>query len=218
LKGWGTPSYPDRVLYYVRGFDSTAKRYTYEINPRFGNTRPSATTFRVPFRATIDVQLDFGRPLDEQQIDRMLRTGRNGNPGAKLDSAGIVRRFCGNLPDWYNEIVQQTDSLLLTRDQVEALRAARTQYMRRVMAHWGEFASFLAAVPDRYDAKTLAARQKKATDDAWEIARQEAHAALPKILTSAQLNLLPGNASMLFNARQPLVGVRFFSASACDVR
>jgi hypothetical protein len=214
-KGWGTPSFPDRVLYYARGFDSASKRFIYDVNPRFGNTRPSATTFRVPFRATIDVQLDFGRPLDEQQINRMLRNGRNGNPGAKLDSVAIVRRYCGNLPDWYNEIIQQTDSLLLTRDQVETLRDARAKYLARVMAHWGAFARYLAAVPDRFDNKELAAQQKKVTDDAWEIGRQEAQATLPKILTTPQLNLLPGNAGFLYKSKQPITGVRYFSSNAC---
>jgi hypothetical protein len=214
-RGWGTPSFPDRVLYYARGFDSTSKRFVYDVNPRFGNTRPSATTLRVPFRATIDVQLDFGRPIDEQQIQRMLRNGRNGNPGAKLDSAAIVRRYCGNLPDWYNEIIQQTDSLLLTRDQVETLRDARAKYLGRVMAHWGEFARYLAAVPDRFDNKELAARQKKVTDDAWEIARQEAQSTLPKILTTPQLNLLPGNSGFLYKAKQPITGVRYFSSNSC---
>jgi len=215
LKGWGTPSFPDRVLYYVRGFDSTTKQYQYEVNPRFGNTRPSATTFRVPFRVTLDFSMSFGPSGDEQQIDRMLRRGRNGNPGPRLDSAAIVRRYCGNLPDWYNDIIQQADSLLLTRDQVDALRAARESYMQRIRAHWGRFAEHLASIPDSYDTKALAKEQTEATDEAWDIAREDAQTTLPKILTPTQLTILPGNSRFIYESKEPIRGTRYFSTLSC---
>jgi hypothetical protein len=215
LKGWGTPAFPDRVLYYVRGFDSTTRNYRYEVNPRFGNTRPSATTFRTPFRVTLDVSMTFGPSYDEQQVERMLRNGRNGNPGPKLDSAAIVRRYCGNLPDWYGEILRQADSLLITREQSEGLTAARTAYVSRIREHWGRFASFVAATPDRYDLKELVKAQTDATDMAWDIARDEAQTTLPKFLTPTQLKLLPGNAGYLFHSTEKVRGARFFSTSTC---
>src|SRR5262245_25384732 len=215
LKGWGTPSFPDRVLYYVRGFDSTAKRYSYEVNPRFGNTRASATTLRTPFRATLDISMSFGPSNDEQQINRMLRNGRNGNPGVKMDSAAIVRRYCGNLPDWYNEILNQTDSLLLSRDQVDTLRAARTSYRARLQAHWGAFAGRLAGTPDQYVLKELVQAQTDVTDAAWDIARTEAQTTLPKVLTPVQLKILPGNSRFIFESKEPIRGTRFFSSLAC---
>jgi hypothetical protein len=215
LKGWGTPSFPDRVLYYARGFDSTERRYRYEVNRRFGDTRPSATTFRVPFRVTLDISLNFSPNNDAQQIDRMLRNGRKGNPGVRLDSAAIVRRYCGNLPDWYNEILRQTDSLLLSRDQVEALQAARAKYQATLRDHWGRFASFLAGTPDHYDVKGLTQRQTEVTDAAWDIARTEAQTTLPKVMTPVQLKLLPGNSRFIFESKEPIRGVRFFSSLAC---
>jgi hypothetical protein len=215
LKGWGTPSFPDPVLYYVRGFDSTARRYKYEVNPRFGDTRPSTTTLRAPFRLTLDMSMSFGPSGDEQQINRMLRPGRNGNPGAKLDSTAIVRRYCGNLPDWYNEIIQQADSLLLTRDQVEGLRAARTAYQARVRAHWGHFAARVASTPDQYDATTIVKQQTEATDAAWDLARDEAQRVLPTILTPVQLKILPGNSRMMFESKEPIRNIRYFSTLSC---
>ena len=215
LKGWGTPSYPDPVLYYVRGFDSTAKRYRYDVNPRFGNTRATATTFRTPFRVTLDFSMNFGPSNDEQQVERMLRNGRRGNPGVRLDSAAIVKRYCGNLPDWYNEIISQADSLLLSRDQVDSLRARRAAYMERIRAHWGRFASKLAATGDDYDLAALVKQQVAATDEAWEIARVEAQTTLPKILTPTQLKILPGNSSTMYNAKEPIKGIRYFSTLSC---
>jgi len=215
LKGWGTPSYPDAVLYYVRGFDSTAKRYRYDVNPRFGNTRATATTFRTPFRVTLDFSMNFGPTNDEQQVERMLRNGRRGNPGVRLDSAAIVKRYCGNLPSWYNEIISLSDSLLLSRDQVDSLRARRAAYMERVRSHWGRFAAKLAATGDDYDLPDLVKQQMVATEQAWEIARVEAQTVLPRILTPTQVKLLPGNSNMLYTAKEPIKGIRFFSTLSC---
>jgi hypothetical protein len=215
LHGWGSPAVPDRVLYYARGFDSTTRQFRYEVNPRFGNTRPSATSFRVPFRVTLDVRMDFSRDGEQQQLDRLLTPGRNGNGRAKLDSAAIVRRYCGNLPNFYDNVLSQSDSLLLTRDQVDALRAASSNWAARIAAHWGQWAAELASLPDHYDVSDLAKRQTKLIDDAWEMARQEARATFPKILSPVQLKLLPGWAATFYQADKPMVGWRYFSTSQC---
>ena len=79
---------PDPVLFTVRGWDPTTQRFLYAVNPRFGNTRPSATTLRAPFRLTLDVSVDIGRQIEEQQVDRWLKPGRNGRGGAQGRRAG----------------------------------------------------------------------------------------------------------------------------------
>ena len=38
----------------VRGFDGTANRYKYEINPRFGSANPQFNAFRAPVTLTIE--------------------------------------------------------------------------------------------------------------------------------------------------------------------
>jgi len=58
-------------------------------------------------------------------------------------------------------------------------------------------------------------RQNTLINDAWEIARQEAQTTLPKILSPVQLKLLPGNARLLYNAKEPLTQIRYFSTAAC---
>src|SRR6185503_7675177 len=50
LRGWGLQAVPDPVLYNVRGFDPSSRRFSYEVNPRFGNTNPALSTARAPFR------------------------------------------------------------------------------------------------------------------------------------------------------------------------
>jgi hypothetical protein len=87
--------------------------------------------------------------------------------------------------------------------------------MERIRAHWGRFASKLAATGDDYDLADLVKQQVAATDDAWEIARVEAHTTLPKILTPTQLKILPGNSSTMYNAKEPIKGIRYFSTLSC---
>src|SRR5207253_1360081 len=40
LRGWGQNPSPDAQLLYVRGFNAITREYTYEVNQRFGQTRP----------------------------------------------------------------------------------------------------------------------------------------------------------------------------------
>ena len=48
LKGWGQSPSPDQALLYVRGFDPMTQRFKYEVNQRFGATRPQFITLRSP--------------------------------------------------------------------------------------------------------------------------------------------------------------------------
>jgi len=212
LHGWGTPSYADPVLYYVRGFDAANKRFNYQVNPRFGDTRSTNSLLRVPFRITLDVTIDLSQDYDEQQLDRWMKPGRGSYTGPKLDSAALVKRFFTSLPDWYAEILSQTDSLLLTRDQVDALNDAKTKYTERLAQHWGQIAGYLAGLPDNYNSAEALKRETDAIVKAWAIAWQEAHDTLPKILSPLQLKMLPGNAKGLFEAKEAPTHNRFFMA------
>ena len=104
LRGWGGPAVPDQTLYTVRGFDGTQSRFVYAVNERFGNTRPTSTTLRAPFRMTLDVGIDIAPALSDQILDRWLRAGRAGQPGTKLSSAELARRFATTVPDPFAEL------------------------------------------------------------------------------------------------------------------
>ena len=145
LHGWGAAAIPDRTLYTVRGFDPTTSRFLYTVNPRFGSTQPSTNTVRAPFRLTLDVQLDIARSMPEQQLDRWLRPGRAGRSGQKLPAQEFLRRYQRTVPDPYGELLQQTDSLLLSTAQTTQIQDARTAYRARVDAMWTD----LSRVPRR---------------------------------------------------------------------
>ncbi|HEY7394049.1 MAG TPA: carboxypeptidase-like regulatory domain-containing protein, partial [Gemmatimonadaceae bacterium] len=58
--GWGQFVLPDPRLLIVRGFDAQSRSYTYQVNPRFGNTSPATSAFRNPVAVTAMVRVDVG--------------------------------------------------------------------------------------------------------------------------------------------------------------
>ncbi len=203
LHGWGTAAIPNPILYNVTGFDPSTNSFKYAVNPRFGDTRPSNTTYRTPFRIAIDIQMDLGPTIPQQQIDKWLRPGR-GARGTKLSATDLKRRYARDVPDPYKEILDQTDSLLLTRDQADSLKKIDAAYTQRMDSLWTSLANYLAALPDNFDTKTALKRQEDATDAGWEITRLDLQRTLPTILTPIQLQLLPGMSKTLFTAKEPV--------------
>jgi hypothetical protein len=158
------------------------------------------------------VRVDVGKLLPQQQLERWLRPGRT-TPGPRLTAEELKQRYSRNVPDPYAGILQESDSLLLTRDQVEQLQNAQARLRQRMDSLWTGLADYLASLGDHFDAASALKRQEDATDDAWEISRIEVQQVLSTTLTPAQLRLLPWPAQMLYNARERLKGIRMFGAA-----
>lgn len=192
LRGWGTAAYPDPVLYRPNGFDAAAERFKYVINPRFGNTQPSNTLLRTPFRVTLDISLQVGRSIAQQQLNRWIKPGRGGREGPKLSIKDLVRRYTRNVPNPYSDILEESDSLLLSRDQADALAKADTAYRQRIDSVWTTLSEYLASLPDDFDSAEALKRQEDAVEAGWELTRDDLKKTLPQILNPIQLKLLPG--------------------------
>ncbi|HTI65548.1 MAG TPA: carboxypeptidase regulatory-like domain-containing protein [Gemmatimonadaceae bacterium] len=201
LRGWGGPALPDRTLYTVRGFDPVNERFIYDLNQRFGSTSTAATTLRAPFRITLDVALDIAPSLPDQMLDRWLRPGRGGHEGKRITSDELVRRLQTTVPDPFAELLQQSDSLLLTDVQVTALQSIDAQYRAHVDASWRSLCDYLAALPDQYDFASASRRADDATDELWEYGRIEVQQRLAEVLTPVQTAMLSGWAGQMFRAR-----------------
>lgn len=210
LRGWGSTAYPDPTLYRVTGFDAAARRYQYVVNPRFADTRPSASTLRTPFRVTLDIQRSISPSVSRQQLDRMLRPGRGGRQGNRLTSKELVARYRRSVLDPYTTVIEEADSLLLQPSQITALQTAQAAYVARVDSIWSELADQLALLPDTYDAKKALALQEATIDRVWDVGRLDTKATFPAILDVMQRKLLPYPASMYFNAKAPIKGIRYF--------
>jgi hypothetical protein len=190
LHGWGSSSTPDPVLYTVRGFDPATNRFLYAVNPRFGSTRASETTLRAPFRISLDVRVELGKPLRRKEFERFLEMAplRQNHARAPVDSLR-ARLADYQVVDYYDYLLRMRDSLLLTRDQIAALQTARAVYLVRADSVWRDVAMYIATHSERYDVNDIRRRVDETTVRAWALERAE----VPRMragMTAAQLELV----------------------------
>ena len=203
LRGWGTQPAPDPVLYYVRGFDASSRTFLYDVNPRFGTSDQSRTLTRAPFRMTIGLSFALTPDVAQQQLVRYLGPGRDGRPGPRLSVADLVSRYSRNVGDPYRAIISEADSLLLSREQVEALRLADVSYRQRVDSLWLALATHFVELGEKYDVAAAVRRQEDAIAEARELTRVHMRATLGEVLTPIQLQLMPG--ASVYRATAPVV-------------
>ena len=121
------------------------------------STRASAhrvratTTRRNPFRLTLDVQLDLGRSVPEQQVEQNLRV-RPSLYGTRATADTIKARYMrSQFSDFYTLLLRNADSLALSRNQTEQLQAEQMVLRARADSIFGEMAKTLTALPENYD-------------------------------------------------------------------
>ncbi len=121
LHGWGQPSFPDRTLLYVRGFDPAANTYKYQVNEHFGVTNGSRNAFRVPFQIAIQGRLTLGTDPARQQFNNVIGRGAGGRANPEALKARMTRL----VPNAFLDIIAINDSakLELTPEQIAKLQA-----------------------------------------------------------------------------------------------
>ena len=150
LRGWGQIIPPDQNLLFVRGFDQTNRRFVYEVNQRFGSTRPQqSATYALPF-VSFGLSVDIGVPRERQLLTRRLDVGRR-QPGA-MATAGALKAFgTSTIPNPMFLILEQADSLGLTRGQADSLATLSRAFARFADSVWTPAGRRLANLPERYD-------------------------------------------------------------------
>src|SRR6185312_2264275 len=144
LRGWGSPATPDPVLLIPRGYDAANKRFQYDVNPRFAETRPGRTLLRNPFRIVLDFSFNLSTDYSLQKLRRAVEPVKS--------PAGWQRRSADSLPAFYLQntssihkmLLEYTDSLFLTRPQVAALKTADSVFSARVRAIYVPLGEFLS--------------------------------------------------------------------------
>lgn len=195
LRGWGSPNAPDPVLLQVRGFDAASRRFTYDVNPRFADTRASHTLALNPFRIVLDVSVDLSTNYDLQRLRRAVEPVKTPQ-GYRLRSADSLTSFyLRRTSDIYRWILNQSDSLLLSRDQVTALKHADSIYSARVREIYLPLGNFLASAQGTAGAAQLdsvTATQKSY----WKVFWEQPEIA-DSIITPVQRDLVPFMKRML---------------------
>jgi hypothetical protein len=150
LRGWGQSPSPDQALLYVRGFDAAANRWRYEVNQRFGATRPQFLTLRSPVMLTTSVRVDLGPVRERQQLATQLRSGRT-LPGTRYQEQYFRANAAVSLPNPMVTILRQADSLRLTAAQADSIASMNRRYTYRADSLWAPVARWYASLPAEFD-------------------------------------------------------------------
>ncbi len=150
LRGWGQNATPDQALLYVRGFDPATQRYRYEVNQRFGASRPQFLTLRSPVTLTASVKIDLGPVRERQNLQQQLGSGRT-RPGSRFPESFFRSVGASGLTNPMATILRQQDSLRLTAVQADSLAAMNRRYTYRADSLWAPVARHFAALPTRFD-------------------------------------------------------------------
>jgi hypothetical protein len=147
--GWGQDIQPDQNLLFVRGFDPVTKQFKYSVNDRFGSTRPQQSASRSAAFVSINVSYDIGFTRERQMLTQRLDAGR-GRPGTKQTAQTLKAFGTASIPNPMSMILQQPDSLKLTRQQADSLATLSTKFSRFADSVWTPAAKALEAEPEQY--------------------------------------------------------------------
>jgi hypothetical protein len=144
MRGWGSPATPDPVLLVPRGFDAVNQRFSYDVNPRFADTRPGHTLLRNPFRIVIDFSFELSTDFPLQKLRRAIEPVRGASGWQRRSADSLAAFYLRNTSDIHKLLIEQSDSLFLSVAQVAALEKADSVYSSRVRALYVPLGQFLA--------------------------------------------------------------------------
>jgi hypothetical protein len=149
IRGWGQRIPPDQNLLFVRGFDPVTREYKYDVNQRFGSTRPSeSTTHTLPF-ISLGVSIDIGVPRERQFLTQRLDVGRR-YPGDRANAETMKSLGTSAIPNPMAMILTQQAELHLTRAQADSLATLSHSFSVFADSVWTPVAGYLVELPERY--------------------------------------------------------------------
>jgi|GEM_PF-3123669 len=196
-RGWGQANTINRVLLRPVGFDEAGSRFDYTVNPAFARRTNSGVE---GFRLTLSARIPLSPRIEQQQVSRWLAAR---GVGSRLPADSLARRFARNVPALYAEILELSDELGLQPALLDSLSAHRMQFDERLQRVWDGMARQLVALPRDFDVEIATTLVQKATDDAWEVSRLEAHA-IRELFSPIQRALLPGTVRLLMQSDTPI--------------
>lgn len=148
MRGWGGVPLPDPVLLVPRGFDAGARAFRYDVNPRFAETRPSRSSWREPFRLTMDVSIRLSTDYDLQSLRRAVEPVRMNGKWQRQTVDSLQAQYLRRTSSIHRILVSEGDTLLLTPPQVAQLQQLDSVFSADVRAMYRQLAEYLAAQPE----------------------------------------------------------------------
>jgi hypothetical protein len=189
LHGWGERLSPDENLLFVRGFDPATRQFRYDVNQRFGSTRPQQSSFYASPTVSLGVSIDIGVPRERQALTQQLNQGRK-TSDAKLPAFRLAAFGLSTIPNPMQMILQQSDSLELSRVQADSLAMLNAAFTAFADSVWIAAARHLAALPNDYNSgdayKSYVAARERTIDYLRTVVPH-----VRALLTSSQRRKLP---------------------------
>jgi hypothetical protein len=190
LKGWGANPSPSGQLLFVRGFDAASQNFKYEVNERFGSTRPAQTTLRsTPMSITMSMSVDVGPTREQQQLLQQLDRGRT-RAGNKPSLQQLRGTATSGIINPMQQLLQQADTLKLTRKQADSLATLNRYFVLRSDSIWNPVTKFLSELPDKYNHDAAFARYRDAREQTVDMLIKIAPG-IKNMLTPTQYRILP---------------------------
>jgi hypothetical protein len=201
LHGWGSQPVIDPVLLVPRGFDPATKQFSYNVNPRFADTRTTNTLTRNPFRISIDFSIDLSVDYNLQQLRRAIEPVRTPTGWTRQSAESIIDLYLRQTSDVYKLLLTNSDSLFLSRGQIAELLQHDSVYTAQVRDVYRPLANYLAAGhgrdPGKAELDTVAKAKKAYQQIFWE--QPEIAAA---VLSPMQRDLITELKQMLETSRE----------------
>jgi hypothetical protein len=199
LKGWGQTPSPDASLLYVRGFDPATRRYRYEVNERFGATRPQFSTLRSPVTLTASVRIDLGPTRERQNLSQQLSQGRTA-AGARFPETLFRSSATGTVLNPMTTILRTQDTLQLSPLQADSIASMNRRYMYQADSIWAPVSRYLAALPNEFEEDAAYDRYLSAREAQVDLLGRIVPA-IRALLTEEQRRKLPAQVNSLLDPR-----------------
>ena len=214
LRGWGQFAFPDATLLAIRGFNPQTRRYTYDVNDRFGSTQPALTAVRAPVTVTAIMRFDLGPTRERQALTQQLDRGRTlrGNKTPEPMLKAIYGS--GGIPNPLSTILRQADTLGLSGMQADSIASMNRRYVIKLDSIWSPVTKYLAALPDKYNKNEAYSRYQHAREASVDMLMGLVPT-IKELLTPSQRRKLPAFVASYLDTRY-LASIRSGTAGASN--
>ncbi|MCC6245051.1 MAG: carboxypeptidase regulatory-like domain-containing protein [Gemmatimonadaceae bacterium] len=216
-RGWGGVATPDPTLLIPRGFDPTAKAFRYDVNPRFAETRPSRTTWREPFRLTIDFNVRLHVDYDLQSLRRAIEPVKMNGRWERRSVDSLLAQYLQQTSSIHRALIAEGDSLFLRPEQITALRARDSVFADSVRAIYRPLAEYLTSQPNGVASKEGLDKTKATQEAYWELFWKQPEIAVEAI-DSQQVELMSLLKDMVTIPQGKRKGNQYFFGSSVTLK
>jgi hypothetical protein len=207
-RGWGQRIPPDQSLLYVRGFDLIDRRFRYDVNQRFGSTKPRESAVHTLPYMSLAVSFDLGFPRERQTLTQQMDAGRV-RPGGRADAQTLKTLGISTIPNPMAMLLGVERELHLSRWQADSLATLSRSFQVFGDSVWSPAAAYLASLPESYRTGDAYARYVSARERTVDYLILLVPA-VEHVLTASQRRQLPAQIANFLDRRT----LRFLRSSS----